>query len=301
MGIYVEIFIRGAMDDLWHKTQDPKIHQRWDLRFSDIEYLPRAAGEPQRFLYATRIGAGLRIEGAGESTGERDDERGQRTSALKFWSADRKSLIETGSGYWKYIPAENGTIFLTWYEYRTRFGEIGRVVDRICFRPLLGWATAWSFDRLRLWMEEGVAPETSRACTFSYALSRVALAFVWIYQGLVPKLLFHNPGELRMLSDAGIPLSQLSATLSAVGAAEVCFGVLLLVLWRQRWPLWLTIAMMVASLSAVASFSSMFLTAAFNPVSLNLTVATLAAIGLIVGKHVPTASRCRRQPRGSAL
>jgi len=28
------------------------------------------------FLYATRIGAGLRIEGAGESTSERDDELG---------------------------------------------------------------------------------------------------------------------------------------------------------------------------------------------------------------------------------
>jgi len=104
MSIYVEILIRSSMDNLWEKTQNPKLHQRWDLRFSEIDYLPRKPGEAQEFLYATRIGGGLRIEGAGESTGERDDASGQRTSALKFWSDDPKSLIKLGSGYWKYIP-----------------------------------------------------------------------------------------------------------------------------------------------------------------------------------------------------
>ena len=73
MSIYVEILIRGSMDDLWQKTREPKLHERWDLRFSQIDYLPRLSGEPQKFLYSTRIGAGLRISGEGESTGERDN------------------------------------------------------------------------------------------------------------------------------------------------------------------------------------------------------------------------------------
>ena len=297
MGIYVEIFIRGAMDDLWQKTQDPGTHQRWDLRFSQIEYMPRANGEPQKFRYITRIGAGLRIEGAGESTGERDDELRQRTSALKFWSADRKSLIETGSGYWKYILTENGIVFLTWYDYRTRFGTLGRIADSICFRPLLGWATAWSFDRLRLWIEQGIAPEISRACSLAYATSRLTLAFVWIYQGLVPKLVFHDANELRMLRDAGIPSAQLSAATSAIGIGELGLGVLVLLLWKQRWPLWFTIAAMVAAFAGVALRSSTFLASAFNPVTLNLSVAALAAIGLVLGRCIPTASRCRRKPQ----
>ena len=33
MSIYVEIFIRDNMDDLWQKTQEPKLHGRRDLRF----------------------------------------------------------------------------------------------------------------------------------------------------------------------------------------------------------------------------------------------------------------------------
>jgi hypothetical protein len=98
MSIYVEILIRGGMDELWEKTQEPKLHQRWDFRFSEIDYLPREPREAQKFIYATHIGAGVRIEGAGESTGERNDSNGQRTSALKFWSDDQ-SVPAIGSRF----------------------------------------------------------------------------------------------------------------------------------------------------------------------------------------------------------
>jgi DoxX-like protein len=297
MGIYVEIFIRGAMDELWEKTQNPGVHQRWDLRFSEIEYLPRAEEEPQKFLYATRIGAGVRIVGAGESIGEHDDASGQRTSALRFWSADPKSLIETGSGYWKYIPSQNGIVFLTGYDYRVRFGALGRLTDSIGFRPLLGWATAWSFDRLRLWIESGIPPEVSRKFAIANAVSRSALAFVWIYQGLVPKILYRDAGELGMLRDAGLLLSPSSRAPSIIGAVEICFGLAMLVLWRQRWPLWCTILAMGLATGVVALFSPRFLTAAFNPVALNVSVAALAAIGLLTARYTPTATNCRRRPQ----
>src|SRR5260221_2496487 len=123
--IYVEIFIRGSMADLWEKTQNPSLHQRWDFRFTDIEYLP-PHGDVQRLLYATRIGFGVRISGEGETVGTFGAENGERSSALKFWSDDPKSLILKGSGYWKYIPQANGIRFLTWYDYQIRFGIVGR-------------------------------------------------------------------------------------------------------------------------------------------------------------------------------
>lgn len=66
-GIYVEIVIAGSIEDVWTRTQDPSLHQQWDLRFTSIEYLPRPdTAAPQRFLYATRVGFGLGIEGAGQ-------------------------------------------------------------------------------------------------------------------------------------------------------------------------------------------------------------------------------------------
>jgi len=169
-GIYVETRIGADLEEVWRLTQDPALHQRWDLRFSRIEYLPRPIlTEPQRFLYETRIGLGLSIRGTGESVGERAAESGDTTSALKFASADPKSLIREGAGYWRYIPTPSALRFLTWYDYSVRFGFAGRLADRLVFRPLMGWATAWSFDRMRLWAEDGQTPEASLALWMIHA------------------------------------------------------------------------------------------------------------------------------------
>ncbi|MGW3496060.1 hypothetical protein [Streptomyces sp. NPDC001020] len=159
MGLYVEARIRGDLDELWARTQDPAQHRRWDLRFTEIDHLPRAADEPQRFRYATRVLPFLTVSGTGVSAGEKTRPDGTRTSALRFSSPHPLSLIAEGSGYWRYIPDDDGVRFLTGYDYRPRWGRAGTLADRLLFRPLMGWATAWSFDRLRLWLERGVAPE----------------------------------------------------------------------------------------------------------------------------------------------
>ncbi|NEB06050.1 hypothetical protein [Streptomyces sp. SID13726] len=159
MGLYIETRIRADLEDLWNRTQDPSQHQRWDLRFTRITYLPRAEGEPQRFRYATRVLPGLTVAGTGVSAGERERPDGTRTSALRFSSPHPLSLLAEGSGYWRYVPDGDGVTFLTGYDYRPRWGRAGALADRLLFRPLMGWATAWSFDRLRLWLERGITPE----------------------------------------------------------------------------------------------------------------------------------------------
>jgi hypothetical protein len=176
VSVYVEILIRAPLDALWAHTQTPALHERWDLRFTHIAYLPRAsAGAPQRFRYATRIGFGMAIEGEGETVGERDLPDGSRSSALAFGSDDPRSLIRAGSGYWKYVPTPDGVRFLTRYDYRTRGGVAGWLVDRLVFRPLLGWATAWSFDRLRLWLERRVDPARALRHAIAHGVARGAL------------------------------------------------------------------------------------------------------------------------------
>jgi uncharacterized membrane protein YphA (DoxX/SURF4 family) len=300
MSIYVEIPIRASMDELWEKTQNPQLHQRWDLRFTQIEYLPRQGDEPQRFLYSTRIGFGLKIDGEGESIGERDGDDGARTSSLKFWSEDPKSLIMTGSGYWKYVPNENAIRFFTWYDYETRLGALGKLADTCVFRPLLGWATAWSFDRLRLWIEKGISPEASRDRALVHTLSRGTMAFIWFYHGLVPKLLYHDKIELDLLGRIGTPPESLQTAATVAGVGEVLFALLLVVLWRHSWPLWVTLVLMLVGIPVVAISAPAYLTAAFNPLTLNLAIAVLALIAIISGRDLPTATRCRRQPQETA-
>ncbi len=296
MSIYVEIRIRGHMDDLWQRTQNPELHECWDVRFTSIKYLSHSdESEPQRFLYSTRIGCGLAVHGEGETLGNRDEMEGRRTSSLRFWSDDPKSLIREGAGYWQYIPVDGGIRFITAYDYRTRFSILGRVVDRVMFHPLIGWATAWSFDRLRLWIEKDIAPAVSMQRSLIHALSRATVAFVWIYQGLVPKLIARHAHELAMLADAGIPEGVAPMTLAAIGWAEVLLGVIVLLLSRFRWPLMLTAFLMVLATIAVAVNSPMHLTAAFNPVTLNVLVAVVALIGLLVMRDLPSSRNCLRK------
>jgi hypothetical protein len=295
MSIYVEIDIAAPVDDLWDRTQSPELHERWDLRFTEIDYLPRPdASLPQRFVYATRIGFGLVIAGEGETRGDRNGADGSRTSALRFWSDDAKSLIRVGSGYWKYIPTSSGTRFLTRYDYTTRFGAIGRIVDRALFRPLLGWATAWSFDRLRLWIERGIDPAASMRLSIVHAVSRTAIALVWIYHGLVPKLLFERPEELAMIVATGLPAEHAVSLMTIMGIAEVSVGAAFLLFWKARWLFVASALAMGVLFVAVAAAAPATLAGAFNPVSLDLLMIALAIVGLVASREIPNSRRCRR-------
>ena len=297
MSIYVEILIRAPMEALWAHTQTPELHERWDLRFSEIDYLPKESDtDPQRFRYATRIGLGFEVAGEGESVGERDLADGSRSSALKFSSADPRSIIREGAGYWKYIPTPEGIRFLTGYDYRTRFGVVGALFDRLVFRPLMGWATAWSFDRLRLWLEDGVDPTQAMRQSLVHGVARIGLALIFAYHSLVPKLLGPHVDEVAMLRDAGVAAERTGALLTLLGIAELLLALGLLVFWHRRWPPMVCVGMMLLATIGVAVSSPRYLGAAFNPVSLNLAIACLATIDLMILKGLPSAARCRRRP-----
>jgi hypothetical protein len=164
--LYVEALIRADLDDLWHRTQDPSLHQRWDARFGEISYL--RASRPQRFRYAS-----FGIAGQGTTIGEVRRPDGQRTSALKFASDHPLSPIRDGAGYWRYLPTPDGVRFVTGYDYRPGWGKLGKATD-LLVRPFLGWLTAWSFDRLRIWLEQGRSPERTRNQAIAEVAGRIA-------------------------------------------------------------------------------------------------------------------------------
>ena len=295
MSIYVETAIRSSMDEVWRMTQTPNLHQRWDLRFTSITYLERSnEAEPRRFRYATRIGCGVEIEGWGETAGEKEAD-GTRSSALRFGSEDPRSLIHSGSGYWKYELIQGGVRFLTLYDYEVRWGRIGRAIDRLVLRPIMGWATAWSFDRLRLWIETGVDPRHAARSALVNAVSACTIALVWLWQGIVPKLLGPHPDELAMLLEAGVSEGWTRWGALIIGALETAFGLAFVPLSRRRWPWLLTIAFLCAATLNVLACSPHRTLGAFGPITLNLLMATLAAVGLLSLEAAPCARRCLRK------
>lgn len=64
--LYVEVVIRCDLDDLWRRTQEPHQHQRGDVRFTRIEWLPGSC--PGRF----RIDVGVTNQRFGPLFGYRD-------------------------------------------------------------------------------------------------------------------------------------------------------------------------------------------------------------------------------------
>lgn len=105
-------------------------------------------------------------------------------------------------------------------------------------------------------------------------VSRIALAFVWIYQGAVPKLVCPSPVELGLLAHLG-PLYGFMC--SVMGYGEMAFGLLLL-LTPWRWPFLLNIAAMLSLFGFVSLHEPHLLVEAFNPVTLNVTVIALSII-----------------------
>ncbi|MET7860790.1 hypothetical protein ABZS81_27025 [Streptomyces sp. NPDC005318] len=221
MAIYVEAHLRVNLETLWQRTQDPAQHRRWDLRFTEIDHLPCAPGEPQRFRYATRVLPFLTVAGTGVSAGERHRAGGERVSALRFASPHPLSLLARGSGYWRYVPVADGVRFLTGYDYRPRWGRFGALADRLVFRPLMGWATAWSFDRLRLWCERGISPARSLAHAVleltarALAVATAATVCLWLIRPTGPG---DTPPLMAMTGDGPDLLGGVVGPAIALGA-----------------------------------------------------------------------------------
>ena len=290
--LYIETKINCELDTLWTQTQDPTIHQLWDLRFTEIKYLPKnEATDPQKFLYSTKIGFGIKVNGIGESVATKTKDNGERTSVLKFSSDSNLSVIKEGSGYWKYIPEQGGIKFFTGYDYQTRWGFFGQVFDKFIFRPLMIWATAWSFDCLKNWIEIGIHPKQAIRGQLTILLSSIALGLVWIYQGLVPKLLFTNTGEIEILKQSGLFIGNEKNVLTFIGWAEILFGLIILFVHKKPIHIINIITLLLLSAAAIFSNAKIF-TFPFNPFSLNISLITISIIAILNFGCLPKASNC---------
>ncbi|WP_407268825.1 DoxX-like family protein [Radiobacillus sp. PE A8.2] len=292
--IYVEIPIEADIDRLWEASQDPKLHEQWDLRFSSITYLPKQENEPQAFTYKTNIGFGLAIEGWGKSVGSFHAEDDSRTSSLHFGTDQSLSIIREGRGYWKYIPKGDGVTFLTQYDYKVNFGGLGQFFDIFVFRPMIGWATALSFDVLKRWLEKGESPASQYIRFFSYWLIAFLFAFIWIYHGAVPKLVAMHPEEVAMV-DSLLSMNDNTWLIQTIGVLEIAFGALWLLYRKKRHLLMLQlITFPILTLSALLAEPS-YLTHPFNPLTFNVALFVVTVIGLLMSKQVPTATSCKRK------
>ena len=112
-------------------------------------------------------------------------------------------------------------------------------------------------------------------------LARLALALVFIWHGLAPKILWLSPDEVAMITAHHLPDHPLFApqVIAIIGGvAEILLGILLLTVRRYRWPLLVAGAVLLMLLLDVALLSPHLLIQAFNPLSTNLAALALCAV-----------------------
>lgn len=294
--IYVEISIDSDVDRVWEATQTPCVHEQWDLRFSSISYLPKMENKPQEFTYQTQIGFGLKIAGWGRSVGEFHAEDGSRTSSLHFGTEQKISIIREGKGYWKYQPQEKSVLFLTQYDYEVNFGFLGKWFDRFIFRPMIGWATALSFDVLKRWLEKGESPSSQYIRFFSYWFITILFIVIWLYHGFIPKIYRMHLEEISLITKL-FPMEQVTVRLfvTALGVSEMLFGIAWLLYSKRRWLFRLQIVLFPLLTISVILANPAYITHPFNPLTFNLSLWILSILGLWVSPDVPTAGSCKRR------
>jgi hypothetical protein len=264
---------------------EPRQQVRWDLRFTTIDPGPGDATQTM-FSYATRM-CGVSVCGWGRA----QQTRAGRGTALHFGSNDGKSLIHHGRGTWAFISAGDRTHFATVYDYVTRHGLIGRLIDALVFRPLMIWATRWSFDRLRLWIEKQLAPEISVRLWLVKVFARACAAAVWFLEGLIPKCLAIRPDEVNLVTRSGLFVHSPRATLLALGVAEMLAGLWLLTGRAERTSIGLA-TLATLALTAVVTVTDP--THLADPMGGLVKGLALVACGVTVWTLAPLTPNARR-------
>ena len=110
-------------------------------------------------------------------------------------------------------------------------------------------------------------------------ISRIVLAFSWIYQGAVPKLICRSPGEIELLQHVVVSGELACTLLMWMGYGEIAFG-LLLFFTRNAWFFILNVLALLMLLVYVAIFQPDLLVLPFNPAILNLSLCGVSLIAI---------------------
>ena len=103
----------------------------------------------------------------------------------------------------------------------------------------------------------------------------LSLAFLWGYQGLVPKILFINPDEIALWQTFGLSYAQAQLAGWGSGILE-CIFALLFLLSSSKYLHYLSIFSLVFLFALVAFLIPNSLIRAFNPVVMNLAMISLS-------------------------
>ncbi|HEX8281268.1 MAG TPA: DoxX-like family protein [Chthoniobacterales bacterium] len=107
-------------------------------------------------------------------------------------------------------------------------------------------------------------------------VSRTALGLVWLYEGLVPKLLFPRPEQAELVRNSGLSFGAPDLTLQVMGIAQALVGLWLLSGIAERISAAFATAWMCVLIVLVARGIPAMLTDPFGALAKDLCLAACA-------------------------
>lgn len=115
-------------------------------------------------------------------------------------------------------------------------------------------------------------------------VSRVLLGFLFIYHGLVPKILWLSAAEIHLVEISGIGISA-TVISPLAGISEVLLGCAIIFLRKLDIVIYAAAGALLGLLAYVAIMSPSYLAEAFNPVTTNILGMGLCYLILLTQKH----------------
>jgi len=112
----------------------------------------------------------------------------------------------------------------------------------------------------------------------SIQLLRFLLGFSWIYHGFFPKLWAVAPLEQQITATLGFSVEVSNLITKFAGVSEIIFGVVLIVMYKNRTVLLLSIFSLFFLCLFVAVQIPVILIEAFNPVTTNFALIGLSYV-----------------------
>jgi len=108
--------------------------------------------------------------------------------------------------------------------------------------------------------------------------ARYVLGLSWVYQGFFPKLFAIAPLERQLTATMGYSPEVSDLITRAAGAGEILFGLLLIVLYKNKTVHQLNIIVLTGLLLYVVVMMPPLLIEAFNPVTTNIPLIALSIV-----------------------
>ena len=99
---------------------------------------------------------------------------------------------------------------------------------------------------------------------------RLTLGLLFIYHGLVPKIIWLSEIEKQLIEAGGFAKEDATFLSPVAGAMEVILGLMIIFLRKQLFPVYIAAFSLIGLLGFVALARADLLVEAFNPVSTNL-------------------------------